>query len=480
MSTQISKNIFWLTASRAVALVFLFVAYTRLFRYLGPYFSGQYQFVLSYVLIFATIVDFGIQQFITKKISENPGEAKKYFRDFFSFEILAATGLYIVLVSLAYFKGYDREVFYAICIAGLGLVANALTYPYLAVMAAFQDMRKVALINFINSLVNIGVIFSAIIFHKHIVYLASVQLIFGVIDLALYRWFITKHLPQPGVLTAIFSFNLKPIWQIVKQGWPFALLVGFSAIYNRIDVLLITYLKGYEQTGYYTAAYKIFDLLGFFPSVVSYTLFPYFAALMSKNALVEVRANLEKYLKLMIAAALPLAVGGSVLSGKLIELVAGPEYAAAAPVLAILIWAPAVLFIYIPANSLVISQLTKKALTVTGVNVVVNILGNLYLLPRYGIKAAAIMTVFSECIQGFFYLYFIRKNITTFSFQGLWLKPLLAAVLMGAALWPLKNVGLLLSVPVGAGVYFIVLIATGFLGKKDLVMAKNLFKPSAN
>ena len=117
MSSHISKNIFWLTASRLLALVFLFVAYTRLFRYLGPYFSGQYQFVLSYVLIFATIVDFGIQQFITKKISEEPQNTKKYFQDFFSFEVLAAAGLYIILVCLAYFKAYDREVFYAICVA---------------------------------------------------------------------------------------------------------------------------------------------------------------------------------------------------------------------------------------------------------------------------------------------------------------------------------------------------------------------------
>ena len=52
---------------------------------------------------------------------------------------------------------------------------------------------------------------------------------------------------------------------------PFALLVGFSAIYNRIDVVIITALKGYIQTGYYTAAYKIFDLLGFFGSGMDWT-----------------------------------------------------------------------------------------------------------------------------------------------------------------------------------------------------------------
>ena len=74
MSSNITKNIFWLTASRVAALVMLALAYFALFRYLKPFGSGQYQFVLSYVLLFSTVVDFGIQQFITKKIAENHGE----------------------------------------------------------------------------------------------------------------------------------------------------------------------------------------------------------------------------------------------------------------------------------------------------------------------------------------------------------------------------------------------------------------------
>ncbi len=470
----VSKNIFWLTLSRVAALVLLFFAYTQLFRYLGPFGSGQYQYILSYVLLFSTIVDFGIQQFITKKISENPGETRKFFHQFFSFEIVIATVLYAALIGIAFLRHYDRAVFFGIGLAGLGMVANALTYPYLAVMAAYQDLRKVAWINFINSVVNVSVIFTAIFFHRYIVYLASVQLVFGVVDLILYRIFIKKHLSDPQILRGLQLFNFSLIKDILRQGWPFALLVGFSAIYNRIDVVLITLLKGYEQTGYYTAAYKIFDLLGFFPSVVSYTLFPFFASLMSRGAIAEVRRHLEKYVRLMIAAALPMAVGGMLLSSKLILLVAGPQYQAAAPVLSILIWAPAILFVYIPVNSLVISQLTKKALAITGANVVINIAGNLLLIPLFGIKAAACMTVASEFLQGTFYFYFVRSSITHFDFLRSLFKPLLAAAVMGVVLWPMRNMNLGLALAAGAGTYIVVLLATGFVGKEEWVMVKEM------
>jgi O-antigen/teichoic acid export membrane protein len=178
----------------------------------------------------------------------------------------------------------------------------------------------------------------------------------------------------------------------------------------------------------------------------------------------------------MLAGALPMAVGGMLLSSKLISLVAGPGFGQAAPVLAILIWAPAILFVYIPLNSLVISQLTKKAVVITGINVVVNTIGNLLLIPHFGIRASAILTVVSESLQGAFYFYFVRKNITNFSFANIIYKPAFAALAMGAVLWPIRYYTLLVTLPVGAAVYCLMLFVTGFAGKKEIQMVKGLFK----
>ena len=467
----VSKNIFWLTLSRAVALLLLFLAYQRLFSYLGPFGSGQYQFVLSYVLIFSTVVDFGVQQFITKK----------YFHNFLAFEVLAAVLLYGLLLLIAFFRHYDPLVFKAVAVTGLGMVANALCYPFLSVMSAKQDLKKVAVINFFNSLVNISIIFLAVWLKKYIVFLASIQVIFGILDLILYRVFITKHLPKAEVFRAFEDFDFSIIKNILKSAWPFALLVGFSAIYNRIDVIIITRLLDYPQTGLYTAAYKFFDLLNFFPASVSHVLFPVLAGLMIQLKISEVRAVLEKYLRLMIAVALPLAMGGTILSKQLILLMTNGDirYLQSAPVLAILIWAIAILFIYIPVNSLIISQLTKKAMVVTGTNVLINIIGNIIFIPIYGIKAAAIMTVISEAIQGIFYFYFVRKNITDFAFLSIFWKPALASAIMGFAVWQVKDMSLIISLALGAGVYLLVLLMARFVTRDDLKFLKSFFASDA-
>lgn len=473
-----SKNIFWLSVSRVFSLVLLFVAYASLFRYLGPENSGKYQFILSYVLMFAIISDFGIQQFITKKISENPAQKKEYFQEFLRFELFLCILLFSSLLGLAYFRGFESNILYGIAIAGLGMCLNTMCYPFLAVMSAEQDLKKVALINFVNSLVNVSIIFLAIYFKQGIVFLSSVQLVFGVIDLILYRIFIKKHLPFLEVSQIFKSFSFKTVKSILKNGWPFVLLVGFSAVYNRIDVIILAKFLDYIQVGFYTAAYKFFDLLSFFPAVVSHTLFPVFAASMSKGLMPKVREDLEKFLRLMLALALPLAVGGCILAKPLIVLVAGNEFEPGARVLSVIIWAIAILFIYIPLNSLIISQLTKKAALITGINVLVNIIGNIILIPKFGILAAAIMTVVSELIQGIFYFIFVKSKITDFVFFAFAIKPLAASLIMGAVIWQVRDLNVLISLTTGAIVYLIILLISGFLKKDDFLFVRQLFQQS--
>lgn len=476
---QASQNIFWLSLSRVAALAMLFVAYTQLFRYLGPFGSGQQQFVLSYVTIFGVIVDFGIQQYIIKKISEEREKARQYFDNFLATETVLAFLIYGLLLGLAILSGYEKVVLYAIAVFGLGMVINALSYPFLSVMTAVYDLKKVALINFISSLVNVIIITLAIIFHRYIVFLVSNQVIFGVIALFMYWRYVAKHLPGLNPFKSYARADPVFVKGILKAAVPFALLVGFSTIYNRIDVVLIARMLGYAQTGLYAAAYKFYDLVAFFPSVVSLSLYPLLTSLMARGSILEVRAALEKYQRFMIAIALPMATGAAMLSGPIIALVAGREFAPSAPVLAILVWAPAALFIYIVANALVISQLTKFAVVVTAVNVLVNTSGNIFLLPLWGIKAAAIMTVVSETLQGALYLYLVRKKITRFNFFSYFPLPILASLGMAALLWPVRHYSLLLSVPLGGAAYFLLLLIFGYFKKSDLEFAKNFFKEKA-
>ncbi len=441
---------------------------------MGPYRYGQFQFVLSYVTLFGVVIDFGIQQYIIKKISEDRTQAKKYFHNFLAVEIVLALLVYGAMVGVAFYNNYEPVVIKAIMLAGLGAAVHGLTYPFLAVITSFYDLKKAAFLNFLASLINVTMIFLTIWLGGGIVMLTSQQVIYASLAIIFYYFFIQRHIGKPEIIRGILSADRNLIKLILKAALPFALLVGFSTLYNRIDIVLITKILGYTQTGLYTAAYKFFDLLAFFPAVVSHALYPLFATLMVQNKMGEIRALLEKYLRFMAALALPIGVGGSILAEQIIGILS-PDYAAAAPVLAVLVWAPAILFMYIVVNSLVISQLTKFAMVITGVNVLINLIGNIILLPRIGIIGAAIMTLFSEFLQGVFYFYFVRKKITDFKFFSLIWQPVLASGIMGVVVWYSQNLPLIFVVPIGVVVYGIVLLLFRFFKRDDLVYLKTLF-----
>ena len=49
---------------------------------------------------------------------------------------------------------------------------------------------------------------------------------------------------------------------------------------------------------------------------------------------------------------------------------------------------------------------------------------------------------------------------------------------MGAVLWPIRQYNLLITLPLGAAVYFVMLFVTGFAGKKKLKWPLNPLKKS--
>ena len=176
----------------------------------------------------------------------------------------------------------------------------------------------------------------------------------------------------------------------------------------------------------------------------------------------------------MAALAFPIGVGGMILASQIIAILS-PDYKDAAPVLAILVWAPSILFLYIVVNSLVISQLTKWAVLITGANVVINVVGNIILLPRVGIVGAAAMTLVSEFLQGVFYFYFVHKKITDFKFFSILWQPILASAIMGVAVWFVRDLHLIVAVIIGAVVYGLALLVLRFFKKDDIAFVKSLF-----
>jgi O-antigen/teichoic acid export membrane protein len=458
---HIGRNIFSLLLSRVISGIILFLVYTRLIQYLGPNSAGQYGLLSAYLTVFNFFVDLGMQQLVIKKVSENKNLADKYLSNYFGIQFLLGLGFMLIMDLLVVKANYPLLVKNSLYITGLSLFCSSLTMPFMAIINAVQRLSIIAKVNFINSIVNAIMMAMAVIFRHSIFFLAFIPGVVAVIDIAIYTVIVNKSFAR---FKLDFDFGF---WkQLLTWNLPFMLLTIFS-IYNRVDTLILPHLRSFVENGYYTAVYKIWDTLAFLPAVVAAALYPYFAEKLAKGEKEEVLKVVTIYTRYMIALGVPMTVGAYLLSRKITIAFFGLAFAPASKALWLLVAAVAVLFIYIPVNTIIISQKTKTATIITGFNLFFNLLFNLLLIPKFGFVVAAILTLASETIQLIGYTYVVKTKIISFPYFTNFIKPIIAGLIMGGVIYYFRAHNLWLLVGLGGIIYAISLLALRFFEPHD-------------
>lgn len=463
---HIGRNIFSLIISRVISAIILFLIYTRLIQYLGPDAAGQYGLLAGYLTVFNFFVDLGMQQLVIKKVSENKEEAGKYLGNYFGIQFFLGLLFMLILDAIVLTADYPPLVKHALLITGASLLLTSLTMPLMAIINAFQKLSLIARVNFVNSIINAGMMLLAIVFRKNIFFLAFIPGVVAIFDIIVYSWLVNRKFAKFKI-----SFDFAFWKKILAWNLPFMLLTFFS-IYNRVDTLILPHLRGFVENGYYTAVYKFWDTLAFLPAVVAAALYPYFSETFSQNKKDEAKLVLEIYTRYMIAVGLPMAVGAYLLADRLTLAFFGQAFAPAAPALWLLVAAVSVLFIYVPVNSMIISQKTKTATIITGFNLLFNLAMNLLLIPKFGFVAAAVITLASETVQLIGYTFVVKRKILDFPYFRSFVKPILAAAIMGVVIWFFNALNMWLLIGLGGLVYFVVLLAIRFFKAHDWELLK--------
>ena len=73
------------------------------------------------------------------------------------------------------------------------------------------------------------------------------------------------------------SFQFHKIIPILKQSWPFALLIMLMGLYNYMDSVMLKLLVGDEEAGVYALGYRLFYALLMFAQIFSGVLLPFFS-----------------------------------------------------------------------------------------------------------------------------------------------------------------------------------------------------------
>jgi O-antigen/teichoic acid export membrane protein len=256
------------------------------------------------------------------------------------------------------------------------------------------------------------------------------------------------HIPWPTISPAVWRSFL-PICMIM------GLASMMSMIYDQIDTVMLRYMRGETEVGLYVASYRMMAIAMSFAPILGQVFFPLLSETTGQD-----HENEQRYLgwlgQASVGLALPIATGGFILAAPLTRFVLGTQYTGTATLFRWLM----LTVVAGPLASYFGSQLIpiareKKYLYAVIAGAVVNVVLNLFLIPRYGAIAAAFTTAISQAVVALMNYYFVRDLPRPSLLKALGLS-VAASVVMAAVLLFSRSVFTLhvvVLVALGAVVY---------------------------
>ena len=268
------------------------------------------------------------------------------------------------------------------------------------------------------------------------------------------------------------EINIKKWVNLLKQALPIGIALLFNVMFVKLNMQLLQILNMSDeviakygnvdaQTGYYGIALRFFDIMIAIPFFFSNAIFPTLVQ-RREESLARLREFMNKALDVMAMAGLPLSVGGIILAPQIIYYISGGflpnadlnEFLPAIPALQILVFGIGVFFTtgVITWTPIIMNkqQLLPK---IYGIVLVVTIIANIFLIPRFGYLGATTITVLGEFLAFGLHLYYANKLIH-FKYDTIYfLKAFLLSCVMGLAVYPFRDYFILVPLFVGVLVY---------------------------
>jgi O-antigen/teichoic acid export membrane protein len=284
-----------------------------------------------------------------------------------------------------------------------------------------------------------------------------------------------------SIVQALAAMRVVPRWprptrkhlrELVRIGLPIGISGVLVIAYARIDQVIVYVVAGSKQAGLYGAVYNVLDQSHFVPVSIMTTLAPVLAASWpgDRERLLRTARLTAELLAVASFGALAFAI---VAAEPVVRLIFGAEFAPAASILPVLGAAFVLIcFGYLNGNLLLVLGLQRRLLRISLIALVVNVIGNLILVPLFGYTGAAWMTLVTEMVVfGFAFTLVLRALELSRPRLGRLGRTALAAALLAAGLAVLRlaaDAPLAVLIAAACICYPALLIALGAFGADDV------------
>lgn len=465
---KVAKNTSILLISQVITyiLAFIFTMYSA--RYLGVENFGILSFALAFTGVTVLFTDLGLSTLLVREVSRNKDLMRTYIQNILSLKLILGLITFILSILIVKILGYNLEIIQIVAIITLYTIFSTLASSFYALFQTQQRLEYQSIGQILSSLLLLlGALF--IIYNKIDILGFALLYLFVSIVIFVYSFIICKWKFIFPKMEINFDF-----WKILlKNAIPLSIILIFSSIAFRIDTVLLSILDTNLAVGIYSAAYKLIEVLTFFPAVFTASIYPIFSKfhVSSKDSLKNAYTKSFRYLSFI---GLPIAVIMTLLADKIIFLVYGTQYIESITVLKIIIWAIPFTFLTYFSGTVMISINKQNVLVkIFFIAMIINVVLNIIFIPSFSYIAASIITIITEFIEVVLISYFLFKFICRIQIKDIIIKPIIASLVMGLFIFNI-NTNLFLQILIALCVYLVTLFILKTFTEEDIYLFKQI------
>ncbi len=446
----ITKNIFWLSLSQIGSRLIRAIIIIYAARVLGASEYGVFSYVLGFAGFFTLFSDIGVNPLLTRNIASHPEKRDEYFSASFWIKIflLLFTALLVVFIA-PHFTNIEEAKSLIPFVAFL-VIFDGLRELATAYLRGIEKMEREALILIV---MNVTIVIAGFIIlsisptSKSLIlsYIASVGVSAGLAILILKDQFFK--------IFRLFNKNL--IRETLYACWPIVFSTMLGVFMLNTDLIMLGWWRSAEEIGYYSAGQRIIQILYTLPGLLAAGIFPAISRIVKQKDEQKERILNEKTMAIIFFIAIPLVIGGIILSQPIFKLVFGEEYLPGVPafqilIVTFLIISPSILM----SNLILAHNQQRKVLKYIAAGSLGNIVFNILLIPAYGIIGSAIATVIALLLNSGPTWHHLKKINNFYTIRHL-KKIAISAIIMGVFSFVLNKIGInvVINIIASGGVY---------------------------
>lgn len=408
MSKSIVKNSFFYMIYNLLNMLFPFVISIYVSHILTPVSIGEVDYARNIVSYFSILAFLGIPTYGLREISRirnDTDELNKVYSELFTINLITTivfSSLYFIYVFV-----FCRESIVLYLVVGIIVVANAINISWL-----YEGLEEFQFISIRNAVFKLIMFVFMVVFVKeenNIIPYALITVI-GIVGNNMFNIIYSKRFVHLSFQHLNLKRHLKSIL--------FLAAVNLAIeIYTLVDTTMIGKMTTKDHVAFYTYAGKTNVMLRQVTNTITYVLVPRITQYYNEQRMNDFNKLISKGFKAILIISIPIIIGIQYTSEFLFQFVFGGDYIASGIVEKVLCLTIVISPIgyLLGSRIMLVTNNEKKMVIVVGIGAIVNVIGNLLLIPRYYEFGAAVASVISELVIMIIYVMLGKKYIRLFA-----------------------------------------------------------------